>query len=165
MRIFTPPSCALDSLKYEERFFLAGSIEMGKAVDWQREFLFLMEKKYGGINGPNVETCFYNPRRMDWDSTWTQSIENPQFYQQVSWEMDNLERATHILFNFIPGTYSPISLLELGLFAHSAGKDKNVLVICPEGFWRKGNVDIVCNRYNIPQETSIEGAVDYFLNH
>jgi hypothetical protein len=36
--------------------------------------------------------------------------------------------------------------LELGLFAHS-GK---IRVICPSGFWRKGNVDIVCQYYNIP---------------
>ena len=47
---------------------------------------------------------------------------------------------------FDPETKSPISLLELGLFANS-GK---IHVICPEGFWRKGNVDIVCDEYNIP---------------
>jgi hypothetical protein len=32
------------------------------------------------------------------------------------------------------------------LFARS-GK---LLVCCPEGFWRKGNVEIVCARYGVP---------------
>jgi hypothetical protein len=45
---------------------------------------------------------------------------------------------------FVPGTISPISLMELGLFANKC------VVYCPEGFERKGNVDIVCQRYNIP---------------
>jgi hypothetical protein len=47
---------------------------------------------------------------------------------------------------FDPNTKSPISLLELGLFAQS----KKLIVCCPRGFWRKGNVDITCDRYGIP---------------
>jgi hypothetical protein len=47
---------------------------------------------------------------------------------------------------FDPNTKSPISLLELGLFASS----KKLIVCCPDGFWRKGNVRIVCELYNIP---------------
>jgi hypothetical protein len=37
-------------------------------------------------------------------------------------------------------------LLELGLFARS-GK---VVACCPEGFWRRGNVEVVCRRYGVP---------------
>ena len=51
-----------------------------------------------------------------------------------------------------PQTKSPISLLELGLFAHS----KKLLVVCPDGFWRKGNVEVVCSQYDIPLFDSIE---------
>ena len=50
---------------------------------------------------------------------------------------------------------SPISLLEFGLHARS-GK---MVVFCPEGFWRKGNVDIVCERYGIPQVEEMEELV------
>ena len=46
-----------------------------------------------------------------------------------------------------PATKSPVSLLELGLHARS-GK---LIVCCPEGFWRKGNVDIVCQHHGVPQ--------------
>jgi len=117
--------------------FLAGSIEMGKAENWQEE-----ATKTFNLSGWDV----LNPRRDDWDSSWTQDFENPQFYQQVNWELNALEHADLIVMYFDPNTKSPISLLELGLFARS----NKLKVICPEGFWRKGNVDIVCNYYNIP---------------
>jgi hypothetical protein len=32
-------------------------------------------------------------------------------------------------------------------------------VVCPPGFWRKGNVDIVCLRYDIPFYTSLSDAI------
>jgi hypothetical protein len=123
--------------------FLAGSIEMGKAVNWQERV-----NEHFHILGWDV----FNPRRDDWDSSWEQKFENAQFYQQVNWELNALEHADLIVMYFDPNTKSPISLLELGLFARS-GK---LQVICPEGFWRKGNVDIVCNYYNIPLYDKLE---------
>jgi len=117
--------------------FLAGSIEMGKAENWQEEATNTFN-----LSGWDV----LNPRRDDWDSSWAQDFENPQFYQQVNWELNALEHVDLIIMYFDPNTKSPISLLELGLFARS----NKLKVICPEGFWRKGNVDIVCNYYNIP---------------
>lgn len=54
-----------------------------------------------------------------------------------------------------PTTKAPITLLELGLFATS-GK---LVVCCPEGYFRKGNVDIVCRRHGIPQVETLEGLV------
>lgn len=136
--IYKPPQ------EYPKSVFLAGSIEMGKAVDWQSK---ATEKLKNFI--------ILNPRRDDWDSSWEQSINNPQFFEQVSWELDCLERADHILLYFAQETMSPISLLELGLFA-STGK---LVVVCPEGFWRKGNVDIVCRRYGITTANTIDEAV------
>jgi hypothetical protein len=117
--------------------FLGGSIEMGTAEKWQER----MTEQFR-----HADITFLNPRRDDWDWTWEQSIDNPKFFEQVSWEQDALEYADTIIINFDPNTKSPISLLELGLFAASG----NVIVCCPKGFWRKGNVDIVCQRYNIP---------------
>jgi len=127
----------------ENTVFLAGSIEMGAAVDWQTDLGEYFSKKGYVV---------FNPRRDDWDSSWEQKFENPQFYQQVNWELDALDQSFHIVMYFDPKTKSPISLLELGLYANT----NKLWVICPEGFWRKGNVDIVCNRYRIPLFTSIE---------
>ncbi|OAL42594.1 hypothetical protein IQ07DRAFT_669236, partial [Pyrenochaeta sp. DS3sAY3a] len=45
-----------------------------------------------------------------------------------------------------PEKLSPITLLELG---HHA-KDRKLIVCCPDGFLRKGNVQIVCERFGIP---------------
>ena len=122
--------------------FLAGSIEMGYAENWQEELTKYFEKNFN----------IFNPRRDDWDNSWIQSIDNPQFYEQVSWELNALEQAQLIIMYFDPNTKSPISLLELGLYA----KSKKLHVICPEGFWRKGNVDIICKKYDIPLYNSIE---------
>ena len=116
--------------------FLAGSIEMGQAENWQTK----VEASLA-----DCEVVIFNPRRDDWDSSWKQSIDDPQFREQVEWELDALERADVIVMYFDPGSKSPISLLELGLFARS-GK---MVVCCPQGFWRKGNVDIVCAKYGI----------------
>ena len=51
-----------------------------------------------------------------------------------------------------PKTKSPISLMELGLQAGS----KKLLVVCPDGFWRKGNVEVVCSIYDIPLFNSLD---------
>lgn len=126
--------------------FLAGSIEMDKAENWQlRVADFFKDTDY----------TLLNPRRDAWDSSWKQEMSFPPFREQVEWELSALEYADIILMYFDPATYSPISLLELGLFATS-GK---LRVCCPNGFWRKGNVDIVCARYQVP----VYGDLDAML--
>ena len=142
------PITSNPSLESCHHIFLAGSIEMGAAEDWQARLADELINK-------NV--VLYNPRRDEWDSSWEQSIMNPQFYQQVNWEMNALEKSHLIVMYFSPETKSPISLLELGLHAAS-GK---MIVCCPEGFWRKGNVDMVCDRYNIPNFDSLEKMIGY----
>lgn len=47
---------------------------------------------------------------------------------------------------------APITLLELGLFARS-GK---AVVACPEGFWRRGNVQVICEKFGIQLTGSVE---------
>lgn len=128
--------------------FLGGSIEMGNAEKWQEKIVNEFK---------DSDITFLNPRRDDWDWSWEQSINNPKFYEQVTWEQEALHYADTIIINFDPNTKSPISLLELGLFAAS-GK---LIVCCPEPFWRKGNVDIICKRYNIPLVVSYNDLVSY----
>ena len=127
--------------------FLAGSIEMDKAIDWQKYCEQELEKDYNVLN----------PRRATWDSSWQQVIENPQFKEQVTWELEALEQADIIILFFAGGTKSPISLLEFGLYAQT----NKLLVVCEADFWRKGNVDIVCERYQIPQYSTLEEVINY----
>lgn len=131
--------------------FLAGSIEMGKAIDFQR---MIIEAT------PNMPYIYFNPRRNDWDSSWKQVKENENFREQVEWELNALEQADVILMYFDPNTVSPISLLELGVFAHS----KKMIVCCPEGYFRKGNIDIVCEKYGIKQVETLEDLISTFQN-
>ena len=139
---FTPPQNTNLRDKSTKTVFLAGTIDMGKSEHWQQGFSETLR-----LNNLTV----FNPRRSDWDTSWVQSIENPQFYQQVNWELEHMDKADYILMNFIGGSLSPITLLELGLYANS----KKLHVICDEDFWRKGNVDIVCSKYNIPMHKTI----------
>jgi hypothetical protein len=136
--------------------FLAGSIEMGKAEDWQLDFI----KQFQSYN-----INILNPRRSDWDSSWVQSIDNEQFRSQVEWELDCLTKADLILMYLQPNTLSPISMLELGLYAHS----NKLVVCCPDGFWRKGNIDIVCKHHKLTKveekNTLFEYAANYFARY
>lgn len=147
MIIIKPPYSLSAAANSKFSVFLAGSIEMGKAIDWQ-------QKIEAGLS--DVEhICIFNPRRENWDASWKQEIGNAQFNEQVQWELDAQEMADMIVFYFAPGTQSPVTMLELGLFART-GK---VVVCCPEGFWRKGNVDIVCEKYKIEQVNEIEELI------
>lgn len=148
-KMFKPPArpTFFDDGFGRKSIFLAGSIEMGKAVDWQ---LLVQEKL------EHLDVLMFNPRRDDWDSTWEQTKENENFRGQVEWELDMLERCSLIMMYLDPASTSPISLLELGLYA-STGK---LIVCCPKGFYRKGNVDIVCQRYGILMVETLDELIN-----
>jgi Nucleoside 2-deoxyribosyltransferase like len=146
MIVFKPPT-AIVCQKSLPKVFLAGTIDMGESVNWQAD----VENRLSDLDG-----YIFNPLRDYFDPSVIQSIHNPLFKEQVMWELTGLEFADIILMYFLPGSKSPISLLELGLNA-SSGK---MIVYCPPGFWRKGNVDIVCEMYNIPVYVSVEDAIN-----
>jgi len=156
MRVVKAPEDAnlsLDDLLGLEKgcaLFLAGSIEEGRAELWQDKVCEELK---------NEDVIIFNPRRDDWDNSWEQSIDNPEFTKQVEWELKHLELANaagRLLFYFQPGTKCPITLLELGLHIREA----NCFVVCPKGFWRKGNVDIVCDQYGVKVYESLDSALD-----
>ncbi|MEM1416025.1 MAG: nucleoside 2-deoxyribosyltransferase domain-containing protein [Myxococcota bacterium] len=136
MRHFVPPMRWAPGPR--PSVFLAGSIDMGVAPDWQAELARGLE---------DLDVDVLNPRRPDWDATWRATFDQPEFREQVEWELAGLEGATLVAMYLAPETKAPISLLELGLVARREG----LVVCCPEGYWRKGNVDVVCARYGIPQ--------------
>lgn len=128
---------------------MAGSIEMGVAERWQ-------DRVAADLSGSDI--LLLNPRRDEWKSEWRQSIDHPEFRQQVEWELNAIDDAGTVIFYFAPDTKSPITLLELGMQA--TAHPEKMIVCCPEGFWRKGNVDIVCRRYRIHQVDTIEDMVE-----
>ncbi len=129
------------------KIFLAGSIEMGKAEPWRHKIATALATS---------EVILLNPRRDDWDNTWVQSIKHAKFKEQVVWEMNGIDEAALVIIYFDPETLAPITLLELG---HCLEK-RNVIVCCPEGFYRKGNVEITCDRYGIDMYDTFEEFVE-----
>ncbi|KAF2456906.1 hypothetical protein BDY21DRAFT_364449 [Lineolata rhizophorae] len=127
--------------------FLAGSIDMGMAVNWQTAITSKLA---------HLPVTILNPRRDDWTWDWVQDISNTVFRDQVEWELDCQDRADVIAMYFDKNGKAPISLLELGLYAAS-GK---MVVCCPEGFWRRGNVQIVCKKYGIKLVDTIDDLVE-----
>lgn len=136
MRAYTAP----EAIPFDETgvsVFLAGSIEQGKAEDWQQQVIDALA---------DLDGVVYNPRRKEWDASLEQSIDNPQFAEQVNWEIDHIDRADIVFMYLQPGTKSPISLLELGYVLGNPEGMTNLIVVCPDGFWRKGNVEIMIAR-------------------
>ncbi|KGB54567.1 hypothetical protein FG91_01968 [Sphingopyxis sp. LC81] len=125
------------------RIFLGGSIDMGRAADWQAGLV----RSLG-----DLDVLFLNPRRPDWNPAWKPVASEPEFRRQVEWELAALESADIVVMYFAPGSQSPISLLEMGLHARG-GK---LILLCPEGFWRKGNVDITAEKYGIEQVATMD---------
>lgn len=144
--VITPPGIYFDKIEGYKSIFLAGSINQGESEDWQKKIIDAVQ---------DSNRIIFNPRREKWDPSWEQSIDNPQFKEQVEWELNALENSDMIIMYFEPGSISPISLLEFGLFARS-GK---MVVYCPNGFFRKGNVDVVCEKYRIPQVEKFEELI------
>ena len=125
------------------KIFLGGSIEMGKAEPWQDRLAEELSEEN--------DVMVLNPRRPDWDSTWKQDpTPGTKFREQVDWELAAQDDADIIVYYFDPKTTSPITLLELGMYAvmHD-GISKFVVVCCPKEYYRYGNVKIVCEKYGV----------------
>ncbi len=141
----TPP---VDEVPASSSVFLAGSIEMDKAEKWQDVVISKLE---------GYDVAVYNPRRERWDSSWVQEMANPVFAEQVNWELNHLCLADVKFFYFDPNTKSPITLMELGfvlgLFA------TKIVVVCPDGFWRKGNVEVICQRAGVKVLNDLNSGV------
>jgi hypothetical protein len=126
----------------EKSVFLSGSINKEHPT-WQTRLSSALS---------SLPITILNPHRTDWDSTWVEDISDQRFSSQVEWELDMMEAADVIAVYFSPDSEAPITLLELGLFART-GK---VVVACPDGYWKKGNVQVVCKRFGIELQGSLE---------
>jgi len=147
------PPTSLHDIQYDSKtpsVFLGGSIEMGKATDWQT---------IAQVRFVNAGFVVFNPRRDAWDSSWEQSIDNPHFREQVEWEWFALQISAAKLFYFEPKTLSPISLMEFGRHCTNGGTH----VVCPDGYWRKGNIDVVCAYECVEQNATLDEAIERII--
>lgn len=148
MQIIKAPEASKDV--QHPTIFLAGSIDMGKAVNWQQETEKVLEPYLGTI---------FNPRRDDWDSSWEQTVKNPQFKEQVSWEWKHLEDCDYILCYFAPKSEAPITF---GEFTRHFDSGK-IFVACAPDWWRRGNVEVLCDLAGIPCYETLDEARDAMI--
>lgn len=135
--------------------FLAGTIDNGDSSDWQNDLIKSLESSDDKLK--NYLTI-YNPRRHSWDNNSGEKL----IEKQIKWEQDNLDNADVIAMVLQDNSKSPVSLLELGLYATS-GK---LVVFCTNKFYRYDNVRLTCSKYNIPlyNTTNIEYITDELIN-
>tara|TARA_B100002019_G_C21138464_1_gene531911 strand:+ start:339 stop:800 length:462 start_codon:yes stop_codon:yes gene_type:complete len=134
---------------YKKSIFLAGSIDNGKAENWQSDLVSELDSE---------EIILFNPRRDDWNSNLEPVKENEEFRKQVEWELYHIDIADIVVFYFSEESKAPISFLELGICLE---KGKDVIIYCPEKFYRKGNVDITSEQYGF----NVFSDKVLFINH
>jgi len=117
--------------------FLAGTIDNGDSANWQQEVIEKLNK-----DKEDYEILVYNPRR----DYWLPDASKEVIEEQIRWEQQHLDDAQMIVMYLRDDSKSPISLLELGLYA----KEKPMYVFCSEKFYRFDNVRLTCDKYYIP---------------
>lgn len=161
IKVFTPPydydngkNIGYDIMPL--RVFFGGTIDNGKSINWQNELI-------GELNQEDTvhPIIVYNPRRDNWPS----SNDHSEIDKQIKWELSHLEDADIIVMNILGDSKSPISLMEIGLFA----KAHKLIVFCEPNFYRFDNVRVVCERYNVPlyqtnEISSIKNKILKFAN-
>lgn len=113
--------------------FLAGTIDNGDSSNWQEDLI---------KNCQDLNITFFNPRRKEWAPNPTRE----EMEYQIKWEQQHLDMADLIIMCLLDNSKSPISLLELGLYAQS----KKIIVFCNSAFYRWDNVRLTCEKYEIP---------------
>ena len=135
IKIITAPE-EYDAKDSDLKIFLAGSIDNGSALDWQSEICNYIESYPTKRN-----VVIFNPRRKNWNK----AADKNELSEQITWELNALEKSNYIIMNILGESKSPITLLELGLFH----KNKGLHVFCPNEFYRFMNVKLVCERYGV----------------
>jgi hypothetical protein len=153
MKIITAPDPVPMRDALGSEVFLAGSIEQGKARDWQPLVCTALEP---------LNVLVFNPRRKVWDPTWDQDVSNPELVAQVNWELDLIDRAEIVFFYFQAGTKSPISFLEFGMQVRNRRKD--LVVVCEDGFWRQANIQITADRNNVKVFKILEEGIEKLVD-
>ena len=120
------------------KVFLAGTIDADTgSEDWQHKIC----KKIEDTTDNKYRITIYNPRREEFPDSGSSEVR-----RQIKWEHKHMDDADLIVMNILEDSKSPISLMEIGMYAES-GK---LVVFCKPGFYRYDNVQMVCKKYNVP---------------
>ncbi|WP_165748396.1 nucleoside 2-deoxyribosyltransferase domain-containing protein [Cellulophaga sp. Z1A5H] len=121
--------------------FLAGSMASNQSVNWRNQVVNSLPNSYQFLDPTNEHHDTLNALQMK---------------KHVEWELDAMAMADIVLLNFLPNALSPISLVELGLYASS----KKLYVVCPKAFYKSSYVVTLCERYHTPTFKTLQEAID-----
>jgi hypothetical protein len=127
--------------------FLAGAIDQNTAQDWQKQVV-------KGLSAYDV--VLLNPRRSDWDTEIEQSVTDPSFVEQLSWESRGLEEASYRIFCVLADSKAPITMLELGKHLDNPG-----CICLEEGFYRSGNWEYEALTHGMPITHSVDDLIEH----
>ncbi|KAK6854210.1 hypothetical protein PG995_009303 [Apiospora arundinis] len=152
--------------------FLAGTTTNDDSGDWRYVLCAALSAH---------PITFYNPLRRDWDASWRNNADCAPFRDQTQWELDRQTRADLVVVYLGPNTDAPVSLLELGLVAGIAAaaavaadptatssnddhtnnnsgkmKKKQVLVCAHKGYKKRGNVQLLCQKFGIEMVDTVD---------
>lgn len=126
------------------RVFLAGTSEHFGESGWREGVVESLEK---------VGAVIVSPRPAggcDYGAETELELEN-----RKDWERQAMDSADYILFNFVPGRESSVSLMELGLYAST----RKLVVSCPQGYSRLSSVRHTCRVSSVPLYSGLDDAV------
>lgn len=129
MKVITAPEVQNVGKKFS--VFLGGSIEQGKARDWQQELISEFSEK---------DIVALNPRRKVWSD-----LDQKNLKTQIHWELNGIDNVDVVFFFIQADTQSVISLLEIG---YCLGAKKDIIVVCEDGYFRKTNVVETVQRFS-----------------
>ncbi len=153
MKVIKPPSDLPILTANKFSVFLAGTIDLGKGIEWQKEV-------EAGLS--DTDAIILNPRRDVWDWNTPMDPNNEMFRGQVLWELAALESSSLVALYLAPNSESRVSLIELGLYLRS-GK---LVVSCDPSFSRYGNVFLSCEKYKIPMvQDGVSGLVNFIKGY
>lgn len=136
MNIFTPEESKINNkLENNKSVFLAGTIDNGNSLNWQEKTIIELIN----LGADNID--IYNPRRYNWPS----EDNHDEIEYQIKWEQEHLDKSDLIVMVLLDDSKSPISLLEIGLYA----KSNKLVVFCTPKFYRWDNVRLTCEKYHI----------------
>jgi hypothetical protein len=149
MRLVRAPAALPDFEPGARVLFLSGPVQHGQAA-WQDRLARALEKAPGWL---------LDPRRADWDSTWMNSLVDPRFAAQVAWELAGLARATERVVFLGGSSDAPVTLLELGLYAHQ-GRTR---ICLDDGYALGGHVQAVARAWKLPVHRGLDALAQALL--
>ena len=131
------------------KLYITGSISLDKSENWIMVFIEGLKKYF--LKDKNL--FIFHPIRKDWNPEWGENEYDSEFRKQFVWELEAQGLADIVVMHFEHDALAPITLMEFGL---NVGKDSRLIVHCPKGFWKKGNIDIICIRNEIKQAETLD---------